>query len=93
MNRLVEIFDHFGEESQLEKLQEEVDEFIEAVKSGDLNHIEEEFADVLVILDQFKVKKHIKRNTVLNWYVLKVDRTINRIESKHYESKVKPDGQ
>ena len=54
-NRVFTIADHYGLESQLNILQEELAELIQAVskyRRGDPDHIIEEIADVEIMLDQ-----------------------------------------
>ena len=54
-NRVFTIADHYGLESQLNILQEELAELIQAVskyRRGDPAHIIEEIADVEIMLDQ-----------------------------------------
>lgn len=56
-NRVFTIADHYGLESQLNILQEELAELIQAVskyRRGDPSHIIEEIADVEIMLDQVK---------------------------------------
>lgn len=56
-NRLKTIADHYGLDSQLNILQEELSELIQAVskyRRGDQSHILEEIADVEIMLDQVK---------------------------------------
>lgn len=66
---LLKIYNHFGQEKQLEKLREEVEELIEAVKSGNREHMIEEIHsyDTMPVFRQ------------------KIDRTLERIETKYYE--------
>lgn len=56
-NRLKTIADYYGLDSQLNILQEELSELIQAVskyRRGDQSHILEEIADVEIMLDQVK---------------------------------------
>ena len=56
-DRIKKIADHYGLESQLNILQEELSELIQAVskyRRGDPSHILEEIADVEIMLDQVK---------------------------------------
>ena len=53
-NPYLKIFNHFGQDAQIDKLLEEVHEFIEAIKSGDMAHATEEYADVMVCMKQFR---------------------------------------
>lgn len=82
---LLKIYNHFGQEKQLEKLREEVEELIEAIKEGDEEHIKEEMADVLVIVNQIRYKKEMNEEELVEIFEQKVNRTLERIESKYYE--------
>lgn len=83
--KLLKIYNHFGEAVQIEKLREEVEELIEAIKEDDKEHISEELADVLVLVYQVAAKKEIKLCDIMPTYVVKIDRTLDRMESKYYE--------
>lgn len=85
MNPYVEIFNHFGQETQFKKLIEEVHEFIEAVEEGDEEHAHEELADVLTVLRQFMYAKNFDMAKTMNYEQQKVLRTLNRIESGYYK--------
>ena len=52
----LKIFRHYGEANQREKLKEELYELIEAVDDND-EHMKEEIADVLNVIDQFIMAK------------------------------------
>lgn len=52
----LKIFRHYGEANQREKLKEELNELIEAVDDND-EHMKEEIADVLNVIDQFIMAK------------------------------------
>lgn len=84
-NKLLKIYNHFGEEGQIEKLREEVEELIEAIKEGDEEHIKEEMADVLVIVNQIVYKKEMNEEELVEIFEQKVNRTLERIENKYYE--------
>lgn len=83
--KLLKIYNHFGEEGQIEKLREEVEELIEAIKEGDKEHIKEEMADVLVIVNQIVYKKEMNEEELVEIFEQKVNRTLERIETKYYE--------
>ena len=83
--KLLKIYNHFGEEGQMEKLREEVEELIEAIKEGDEEHIKEEMADVLVIVNQIRYKKEMNEEELVEIFEQKVNRTLERIETKYYE--------
>ena len=52
----LKIFNYYGEANQREKLKEELYELIEAVDDND-EHMKEEIADVLNVIDQFVMAK------------------------------------
>ena len=52
----LKIFRHYGETNQRKKLKEELNELIEAVDDND-EHMKEEIADVLNVIDQFIMAK------------------------------------
>ena len=77
------IFNHFGEERQLEKLQEEQVELLEAFESECTKHIQEELADNYNIIMQFIQEYGYKK--VMKIAVEKQNRTIKRIEENFYD--------
>lgn len=83
---LLKIFKHFGVKNQIKKLNEECYELCEAVLLQDSKeHIEEEMADVLIILGQivaFYNLDHSKINTNVDY---KIDRTLSRINIGYYK--------
>lgn len=52
----LKIYHHYGEANQREKLKEELYELIEAIDDND-EHMKEEIADVLNVIDQFVMAK------------------------------------
>ena len=83
MNRYKKIINHYGVNAQLKKLTEEAYEFEEAVlEKHDKEHITEEIADILVILQQFKEKYNIDLAEINKAMQYKVDRQIRRMEEK-----------
>ena len=83
MNRYLKIINYYGINAQLKKLTEEVYEFEEAVlEKHDKEHITEEIADILVILQQFKEKYNIDLAEINKVMQYKVDRQIRRIEKE-----------
>lgn len=83
MSNYIKIINHYGVNAQLKKLNEEVYEFEEAVlEKHDKEHITEEIADILVILQQFKEKYNIDLTEINKVMRYKVDRQIRRIEEK-----------
>lgn len=83
--KLIHIIKYFGFPNQVLKLKEEIDEVIEAMEDIDKKHITEELADVLVVLNQFKLFFHIEDKDLIEMMEYKIDRTLDRIEEGYYE--------
>ena len=99
--KLEQIFNHFKAYNQLKKLKEEVGEFADAFESYFLHdpnidnweHMIEELADVENVLEQFDIILSIHAiYNKLDYSMLKekikqkkIERTLERIESKYYE--------
>lgn len=91
-DRLKTIADHYGLDSQLNILQEELSELIQAVskyRRGDPSHILEEIADVEIMLDQVKYllgNPEIPRVVVEKFIKIiredKIKRQLNRINEE-----------
>lgn len=84
MNRkekLLKIIDTYKIMPQLKYFQSEVFELNEAIiKNENIEHIAEELADVLVMLEQFKLYYNIKNEDIEKIMDYKIDRQIKRIE-------------
>lgn len=89
--KLLKIIDTYGINHQLKKLNEETFEVTEAIleyENRDLNEMDnvilsnivEEIADVLVMLEQFKLYYNIKNEDIIKVMDYKIDRQIKRIE-------------
>lgn len=83
----LEIINYYGIRKQLKKLSEEVYEFQEAILMDDsgeeaLEHIVEEYADVELILEQFKEYYELNNEDIAEMKVKKAMRTLERIEEK-----------
>ena len=90
--KLLEIIYTYGINAQLKKFNEEFFELIEAIfnyeyeKLDFLNppsnkkYVVEEMADVLVMLEQFKLYYNIKNEDIKKIMDYKIDRQIKRIE-------------
>lgn len=87
--KLKKIYNHFGEETQMHKLIEEAGELAEAVREGDKEHITEEIADVLVLVEQTMVEHDIQVVNIFKVFEQKADRTIERMATRYYESEDK----
>ena len=94
--KLLKIINHYGVNNQQRKLQEEVFELNEAiitcecdeynyyeeVEKSNKKHIAEEIADVMVMLEQFKLYYDISSEEITNIFWSKVDRQLKRIEKE-----------
>ena len=98
MDKLLKIFHHYGVFGQLRKLNEECYELIEAIsdyvyetdaeESNEcFNHMEEEFADVMVVLEQIKVHYELDNHRIMEIMEKKIDRTLERIEGDKNEER------
>lgn len=76
----LKIYHHYGEANQREKLKEELYELIEAVDDND-EHMIEEIADVLNVIDQFVMAKHWAEDIYRIKYE-KVERQKRRIRNE-----------
>lgn len=97
----LKIIEHFGIRNQMKKLNEECYELIEAIanyqdiepftiedtnfKAIFKNHVIEEIADCLVLINQFIEYYKIDNNDVAKIMQEKTNRTLKRIESGYYE--------
>lgn len=96
-DKLLEIINHYGVNHQQRKLNEEVFELQEAIINCEMeldseepklgyndhkNHITEEIADVMVLLEQFKVYYGISSEEVTKIFWSKVDRQLERIKEE-----------
>ena len=92
---LLKIINHYGVNVEQRKLAEEVFELQEAIieyeNSGCydeedsvefINHIAEEIADVMIMLNQFKAYYGIPNETILVFMRGKVDRQLERIRNE-----------
>lgn len=84
-NKPKAIFNKHGISNQLKKLSEEVFELQEAIiqyeeprRYRDTFHIAEEFADVMVVLNQIKEVYKLDENEIKNIMKLKIDRQCER---------------
>ena len=95
---LLKIINHYEVDNQLKKLNEEVFELIEAIRDYEEDyirmdcdenytqnfkeHIEEEFADVMVLLSQIKYYYELDSEKIKNIMKQKVDRQLKRMEEE-----------
>lgn len=82
-SKLLQIVNKYGVEHQLKKLSEEVFELQEAVLCGhSVEHITEELADVMVLVNQLRVFYDISPDKIAEVFDYKVDRQIDRINEE-----------
>lgn len=86
------IYNKHGVSIQLKKLSEEIFELQEtlieykqneycsddAIKNANLDHIEEEFSDVLLILAEIYSYYNLNKNNIKEWYEYKLNRQCKR---------------
>lgn len=75
----IEIINHYGYKHQIRKLAEEQYELVEALFENDKEHITEEIADCLVLINQFKAYYGIKDKDIQKVYDYKIARQERRI--------------
>ena len=89
--KLDRIINYYQPRHQLKKLSEEVYEFQEAVLDAEYyhlvsnvfeKHMEEEYADILVLLEQFKVYYGLNCSNILKIMKRKIDRQNERINKE-----------
>ena len=80
---LTKIFNHFGTEAQMKKLAEECAEFLEAYLKNDTSRALAEIPDLNIITGQFLQSSAYLQEIAAE----KIQRTLERIESKYYDKK------
>ena len=95
-DKLLEIINNYGVNNQLKKLSEEVFEFQQAVIEYDdeeckfyenigstlKEHVEEEYADCMVLMEQFKNYYKLDKNRINKIMKEKAERQIERINNE-----------
>ena len=97
---LLKIINNYGVSNQLKKMSEEVFELQEAIIDAEYNryvgvirkpgekaieHIEEEFADCCVVLEQFKAYYDLDNDKIIEIMKKKINRQLKRIEREKEE--------
>lgn len=82
-NKLLTIFNTYGKSNQVKKLLEEIGELIETIINEDKENMVKELADVMVMLEQFKLYYKITNEEITEIFWYKVDRQIGRIEKEN----------
>lgn len=75
----IEIINHYGYRHQIRKFEEEQYELIEALFEEDKDHITEEIADCLLLINQFKSFYQIKDKDIQEVYNYKLARQERRM--------------
>lgn len=88
--KLEKITEHFGIETELTKLSEEVGELLnECYKrhfvDPEYGEIEDEMADVFVILAQIGLYFNVDKDKILSILDEKINRTVDRIDNGWYD--------
>lgn len=78
----IEIINHYGYKHQIRKLAEEQYELIEALFEEDEDHITEEIADCLLLINQFKAYYKIKDKDIQKVYDYKLSRQEGRMKDE-----------
>lgn len=97
-NDLLKIINHYEVDNQLKKLNEEIFELIEAIRDYEENyikvdcdkdyvqqfkeHIEEEFADVMVLLSQIKYYYELDSERIKKIMEEKIARQLERMKNE-----------
>ena len=89
--KLLKIINHYGMLPQLKYFQSEVFELNEAIINAEneynmlknIGNIAEEIADVMVMLEQFKLYYGISSEEITKIFWSKVDRQLGRIENEN----------
>jgi len=84
-DKLKKIYNHFGYNTQVAKLKEELNELLYAINNNDTENMIEEIADVYVVIMQ--MISFFGEGSMSKIIEYKIDRTINRIGSGFYERK------
>lgn len=94
---LLKIINNYGISNQLKKMSEEVFELQEAIIDAEYNryvgvirkpgekaieHIEEEYADVCVVLEQFKAYYDLDNDRIIEIMERKINRQLERIKNE-----------
>lgn len=75
-----DIIKHFGNENQLEKAIEELNELIEAIKEKNPDHILEELADCIIMIKQTQIIYGFSNDQIDAEITRKLERTRQRIK-------------
>jgi phosphoribosyl-ATP pyrophosphohydrolase len=84
-DKIIQIAEHFGEETQKKKLHEEVCELIVSDALGDNEEFLSESADVIILIMQRAYQRGISEEEIEDMVECKLNRTLDRIERGYYE--------
>lgn len=83
MKKIKKILDHYGEDNQIRKTIEELDELKEALEEGhNIEHILEECADVMIMLNQLSWIYDFDQGMINAMMEYKIERTLLRIREE-----------
>ena len=90
--KVLRIINNYGAMNQLKYMQTEMFEFVEAILTKELvgaypgikekQHIEEEYADLTMMLEQFKEYYHLEEDNIQRIKEQKIERQLKRIEEE-----------
>lgn len=81
------VIDHFGKDAQRHKAIEELNELAVALAHDDRANIQEEMADVWLMLLQMMTVFNISEGSIFAAMAYKLQRTMKRIEQEEYNDK------
>lgn len=88
MKKIKKILDHYGEEHQIRKTIEELDELKEALEERhNIEHILEECADVMIMLNQLSLIYDFDKSMTNVMMEYKIERTLLRIREEKNDTK------
>ena len=82
---LIDIIDYYGETNQKTKAIEEMAELIKAICKNDIENIEEEIADVSIMLSQLQIIYGFSNDKIEKIKKEKINRTLERIKDRKKE--------
>ena len=82
---LIDIIDYYGETNQKTKAIEEMAELIKAICKNDIENIEEEIADVSIMLSQLQIIYGFSNDKIEKIKKEKINRTLERIRDRKKE--------
>lgn len=78
---LIQIIAHYGEKHQKDKAIEELQELASAIYDNDKEHVTEEIADVLIMIEQMQLIFGITNDDIQKIKEFKIKRTLERMKN------------